>query len=504
MQAAMFGETALALAVADRRRFLSDEPVRELHRRYLQSAAEAERAAEIARYGYEFADVDGTLAKVQRDTQERRDALERELRQKVPTAFTTAADIEPVPLADTASRLRSGEALTLLHVGSHGVYGFLADRTGRSLAWRTVVKREVIESLVRSLRRGGDVSTKPFPDVPYAEAARLYDLVFGPIRNRIGAYDKLIIVGDGPLQAMPYGLLLTNPIAAKPSTEEALRAANLPWLIRSHAIALVPSVRSLVIQRGSTATARLGKPLLGIGDPKLADAGSLARSIDVAGAFASPGGLADVTMLRRVASLPETAEELRAIAKLVGAPEEALLLGEQANERAIRTMPLSDYRLVVFATHGALAGEVTGTQEPGLVLSPPDQASREDDGFLALSEILNLRLDADLVLLSACNTGTSDGRPRAEGLSGLARGFFSAGARGLVVTHWYIPSESAVKVTTGLIAERQHHPEMDWAEAHRAATLAVMDKEGPALWSHPAYWGGFAVVGVMPLMNDKR
>ena len=174
------------------------------------------------------------------------------------------------------------------------------------------------------------------------------------------------------------------------------------------------------------------------------------------------------------------------------------MLGAGATERAVRAAPLSDYRIVAFATHGALAGEVTGTSEPGLVLTPPAAASREDDGFLALSEITGLRFDADLVMLSACNTAASDGRPRAEGLSGLARGFFNAGARSLLATHWAIPSVSSVKVTTGLIAHRAERPQADWAEALRAATLAVIDREGPGEWAHPAYWGGFAVIGVLP------
>lgn len=499
MQAAMFGETALALAVADLRRVLTDSALRDLQQRHRDASAEAERITAIAGYGFESGDVEGTLARAHKEAVDRRDRLGREMSGKMPPAFTSVADIEPAPLSETRARLRDGEALTLLHVGSHGIHGFLVDRTGQSIAWRTTIKREAVEQLVRSVRAGGDVSQGPFPPFPYADASKLHEAIFGPIREHLGRYGRLVIVGDGPLQAMPYGILLSQPIETPPSTREALRVAALPWLIRSHAIALSPSVRSFIAQRDGTFASQAGKPFLGIGDPKLSDANGAIRSIDIARAFgSSSSGLADVSMLRRLVSLPETADELRTIAKLLDAPEEGLLLRERANETAIRGMRLSDFKVVAFATHGVLAGQVTGSREPGLVLSPPEMASRLDDGFLALSEIADLRFDADLVMLSACNTGASDGRPRAEGLSGLARGFFSAGARSLLVTHWEIPSESSVKVTTGLIAERSRHPQSDWADAHRAATLRVIDAEGPAEWAHPAYWGGFAVVGVMP------
>ena len=503
LQAAMFGETALAVEVANQRRILADEATRDLHRRYLSALAEAERAAEIAGYTLESGDVDGARAAAQRAAEGRRDALARDFRARVPQALTAAADIDPVPLAEARARLRAGEALVLLHVGSHGLHGFLLDADGRSLAWRSPVRREALEGLVRSLRAGGD-ATHGIQPFPAADAARLHALIFGPAQDRLGAYDKLILVGDGPLQAMPYGLLLTRP-AEVPATPDGYRAASLPWLIRSHALALLPSVRTLVAQRSDALASRAAKPFLGIGDPsfgqpetRVADASGALRGIDVSGAFQTRTGLADVGVLRRLVGLPETADELRAIAALLGAPPGSLMLGAGATERAVRAAPLSDYRIVAFATHGALAGEVTGTSEPGLVLTPPAAASREDDGFLALSEITGLRFDADLVMLSACNTAASDGRPRAEGLSGLARGFFNAGARSLLATHWAIPSISSVKVTTGLIAHRAERPQADWAEALRAATLAVIDREGPGEWAHPAYWGGFAVIGVLP------
>ena len=113
---------------------------------------------------------------------------------------------------------------------------------------------------------------------------------------------------------------------------------------------------------------------------------------------------------------------------------------------------LSRFRVLAFATHGILAGEVSGIVEPGLVLSPEaESADQSKSGYLALSDIMGMNLDADMVILSACNTGGADGRPRAETMSGLARGFISSGARQLMVTLWSIPSDPTTRLTTGTV-----------------------------------------------------
>ena len=141
------------------------------------------------------------------------------------------------------------------------------------------------------------------------------------------------------------------------------------------------------------------------------------------------GGLADVAFLRVQTPLPDTADELCAVAKDVHADLGEIRLGARATEREVKRLSeekgdgrLSDYRIVHFATHGALAGQVQGNSEPGLLLTPPVTASEEDDGYLTASEIAGLKLDADWVILSACNTAAG-GAQGAEALSGLARAY---------------------------------------------------------------------------------
>ena len=145
-----------------------------------------------------------------------------------------------------------------------------------------------------------------------------------------------------------------------------------------------------------------------------------------------------------------------------------------------------------FATHGALAGQVTGNNEPGLLLTPPDKPSEEDDGYLTASEIAALKLDADWVILSACNTAAG-GAKGAEALSGLARAFFYAQARALLVSHWAVNSDATVKLVTGAMG-RLANKDIGRAEAVRQAMLALIDHGEPGE-AHPAFWAPFVVVG---------
>ena len=118
--------------------------------------------------------------------------------------------------------------------------------------------------------------------------------------------------------------------------------------------------------------------------------------------------------------LPDTADELKAVALKLGAPSADIHLGRDASETTVKRAPLADYRIVYFATHGLVAGDIKGLAEPSLALTIPPQASVDDDGLLTASEVAQLKLNADWVVLSACNTIAGD-KPGAEALSGLAR-----------------------------------------------------------------------------------
>jgi CHAT domain-containing protein len=148
--------------------------------------------------------------------------------------------------------------------------------------------------------------------------------------------------------------------------------------------------------------------------------------------------------------LPDTAEELKSVATALQVdPSKVLHLGKAANEKTVKSLDLSRYRIVAFSTHGLVPGDLDGLTEPALALTAPEVADVEGDGLLTMEEILVLRLNADWVVLSACNTAAGSGAG-AEAASGLGRAFFYAGSKALLVTNGSVHSVSARELVIGI------------------------------------------------------
>jgi CHAT domain-containing protein len=362
------------------------------------------------------------------------------------------------------------------------------------------------------LNKAPGPSEPPLP-FDHPRAYKLYAGLFGEVQELlIGKH--LLIVPSGPLTQLPFQVLLTRP----PTSGDHRAVA---WLAREHAITVLPAVSSLKALRRVGKPSTAPKPMIGFGnplldgpDPRHAGRTKLARENQGCQArpqrlaeFAGPrlgvqrvetrSGLAEVSHIKMQVPLPETADELCAVAQDVKADGRDIRLGAQATEREIKRLSasgeLAKYRMVHFATHGFLAGQLDGTHEPGLILTPPDKATEEDDGYLSASEIATLKLDADWVILSACNTAAG-AATSAEALSGLARAFIYAQARALLVSHWEVYSDATVKLITASVREMARDPKVGRAEALRRSMLALIDKGEPHE-AHPAYWAPFVVVG---------
>jgi CHAT domain-containing protein len=173
-------------------------------------------------------------------------------------------------------------------------------------------------------------------------------------------------------------------------------------------------------------------------------------------------------------------------------------LGDAATVTAVKQARLDQYRIIYFATHALVAGEVEKyakiKAEPALALSLPDQPTELDDGLLTASEVAQFKLDADMVVLSACNTASGD-KPGAEALSGLARAFFYAGARSLIVSHWPVESDSTVKLMTTTFSAMAKDPKLTPSQALTKSMLAMIDDPNNPEAANPALWGPFVVVG---------
>jgi CHAT domain-containing protein len=199
-------------------------------------------------------------------------------------------------------------------------------------------------------------------------------------------------------------------------------------------------------------------------------------------------------MIRALAALPDTGNEIQNVAKVFGSTGQ-WRLGEAAKEEDVRRLQLDQYRVLYFATHGLLPGELKCQVEPALVLTPPEIAAKEKskDGLLQASEISTLKINADLVVLSACNTAGSPGKTGGgEALSGLAEAFFYAGAKGLVVSHWQVPSEPTSKLMINMFRLIKKDFSGGAAKALSSAQYVLSTNPKTA---HPYYWAAFTVIG---------
>jgi CHAT domain-containing protein/tetratricopeptide (TPR) repeat protein len=362
-------------------------------------------------------------------------------------------------------------------------------------------------------------------------AHELYKALLGPVESMIKG-KRLLIVPSGPLTSLPFNVLVMEaPKTAIPETLAQYR--DVTWLGSRTALTVLPSVSSLKALRQFAKTSRATKPYLGIGNPlldgpqddpvfgavykKLAELARTKRcsqGIDQVALARAPrsvrsiaslfrGAQVDIEQIRYQVALPEAADELCAVARRLGVPDSEILLGANATEARLKDLSdqgrLADYAIVHFATHGALSGQVQGSAEPGLILTPPPKGTSDpkalerDDGFLTASEIAALKLDADWVILSACNTAGAQGEGT-EALSGMARAFFYAGARTLLVSHWAVGTNAAVKLTTRTFDELKAHPEIGRAEAFRRSMMELIEK-GSLAEAHPSQWAPFVVVG---------
>jgi CHAT domain-containing protein/tetratricopeptide (TPR) repeat protein len=517
------GDPKLATLVRERQDLVAEWQKREVLRNVWlgQESARRNRQAEAENHG-RMAGIDRRLAEI--------DA-------KLVAEFPDYASLaSPAPLAvdEVQALLGSNEALVLFLDTAEWQTTpgetFIWVVTANDVRWvRSDLGSETLSREVQALRCGLDAAawaktrcaeftgrSHPVGPLPFdhARAHAVYKALFGQVEDLIR--DKhLLIVPSGALTQLPFQVLVTAPSVNADHKSAA-------WLIREHALTVLPAVSSLKALRRVGKRSAATKPLIGFGNPLLdgpdstyaeyarraRDKQSCPKTIwqRVTGFFRIRSGvrpmelrsgLADPSKLRVLAPLPETADELCAVARDLGADVSEIRLGAHATEHEVKTLSrsgeLAQYRIAHFATHGAMAGELDGASEPGLIFTPPPHASEDDDGYLSASEIAGLRLDADWVILSACNTAAGAATD-AQALSGLARAFIYAQARALLVSHWAVDSNATVKLITAAMREIGRDRTVGRAEALRRAMLAMTDK-GTAHEAHPAYWAPFIVVG---------
>ena len=455
--------------------------------------------------------------------------LRAELTRKHPR-FAQMLQPKPPSSAAVASVMAEGEALIAVFVGTRTTYVWSLSRQGSLHFARASLSSEALRSSVQTLRRSLDPnvsSLQAIPEFDVDAAYRLYEALLVPVREGWDGRRSLIIVPHGDLSQLPFSLLSSAPYHSPAGPEEILfeRYRNVEWLARHYGVTHFPSTSAFVAQRNHRSGLQTVRTFGGIGNPvftagqreegeaaegQAAARVALLRNLRVERVEAvdplsgARSQVRNASGLAQVPPLPETADEVKEIAAVLGASEaEDIFLGVRASESTVKSGTLAGRRFLVFATHGLVAGDLDGLDQPALALSSPEATGeRGEDGLLKMSEILGLKLDAQLVVLSACNTAAGEGAG-AEAVSGLGKAFFYAGARSLLVTHWPVETTSAKALTTEAF-RRLQQPKTAADEALRQAMNVLMDEKG--YWgarrkaylfsyAHPIFWAPFALVG---------
>ena len=478
----------------------------------VQDREELER--EITRLRFQIAATSNDQAAAAAELDRQREALEGRLvtidgELQANSAFR-AVDDSPVTVAEVRAALRPGEAFFKVTEVRNYAFGILIDGQGAQI-YRLARNNATINALAGRVRRsidGGDDNALPVYDVGAARA--VFQLVTGPVEARLLSAQTLIVDPSGPLEQLPIGVLVTDK--ASVDSFKATRVRNqydysqVNFLSRRLVLSSALSPRSLIVAR-SLPESNAPLPFMGFAEHM-----PVAMSAEVAGQMIGIGSGCQVEQsaiakLSRELAPIDKRELVRAGAAL-GLAETPMLTGAAFSDSAvIKRTDLDQFQVLHFATHGVTEGEWGCAKSPPALVTSMGEAG--SDGILSFNEIARLRLDANLVVLSACNTasGLSQEEARAAGqeeagntLEGLVRSFLAANARAVLTTYWPISDEGE---SEALIEDFYRSARQGTiGDALRTAQTEVMSV---AKSSHPIYWGAFFIVGDAnkPLLSGR-
>jgi CHAT domain-containing protein/Tfp pilus assembly protein PilF len=477
-----------------------------------------------------------------KQTESERTEIEASLWRDYPR-YMELEEPRPVTVKDLQqSALRPHETLLAYFRLPKHLLIFLVSRDDFQLL-RVPVERAELDALVKQVRQpmeaGGrlDALAKLDP----ALLNRLYTLLLKPVQDKLPANGRVLVVGDGPLYTLPFEMLVKRWGEADQKTFAAKRKADLSQFgtldyAGAHwQFSYLPSLASLAIQRASVKKPlkiNFSQNLLAFADPVF----ERADQIPTAAMRAVLQDLAGLSGGRvNIPRLPETADEVAAVAKILGG-ENSLYLREAAQESRVKKSDLTQSRYLHFATHGLLGGEFARLKgyvgeadempvgmakdakrtrnlsvvedeesapvkppikgQPALVLTLVGDLAGED-GLLTMTEVMSLKMKADLVVLSACNTAGERVETRnGEGFAGLTRAFMHAGARGLLVSHWSVESLSTRDLITDFFQRQKAGATTPEALAAAQADIrSSRDEQLHVSRAHPFFWAPFVHVG---------
>jgi CHAT domain-containing protein len=433
------------------------------------------------------------------------DALNDQLRTLHPgywaLIYPPPATVDELRVGEAAapSLLHDNEALILMMTPAGSARGLVFAVSREAVGWAEIgASGESLRETVRTLRSqidpNGYGAAAPAAGhrrlrrpMDRAAAYGLYRALLGDpaIQAVIAPKSVILFAPSGPLNSLPPGLLVTSAPAGGRAMDHdpaTLRATH--WLLRDKAVAVIPSVVGRRLQSHVQGLSSL--PLLAFADPDFSREPALAQ-------MASPSGpeAESLQALAHLPALPGARLEAEALRRVLGGGQESLLMGGRASKVALLHWNsdgrLKQVRVLSFSTHGLVPGDL-GLEEPALVLGGDGHGH---NGLLTASDAARLRLNADWVILSACNTASPD-LSHSDGVSAMARAFFFAGAKALIVSHWQVRDDVASRLIPDVLLRERSG--LSRAEAMREASLAILDDPSMKA-ADPFAWAPFVVIG---------
>jgi CHAT domain-containing protein/Tfp pilus assembly protein PilF len=411
-----------------------------------------------------------------RDLDEEYLDLMRDIRQENP-GYADLTTVEPLRLNEVYDQLDDQTVLLEYSLGKKESFVFTV--TKNNLAVYSLANEKVISDSIRELN---DVIAKPEQVYETTEgahhkllqtASRLYQLLIQPAISQLSGKQRLIIAPDGALNALPFEVLVTQKV-----NEKNIKFAQVPYLVKNFEINYLPSasILSAIRQRANKIENQsLQKNLIGFADAVYSNPKEV-NANDNLGYFG----------MMNLSSLPGTRKELEAIAQLYPVGTVSTFFGMKASESAFKSSQISQFKKLHFALHGEINQD--RPEFSSLVFSA-DKNGKED-GYLTLREILDLRLNADLVVLSACKTALGQ-QIRGEGIKSFARAFLYSGTPSVVVTLWNVSDQSTVEFMKSFYSNLEAK-NMNKAAALKNARLKLIHSQ---FYNHPYYWAPFVLVG---------
>jgi len=338
-------------------------------------------------------------------------------------------------------------------------------------------------ALVARLRASIEPTAAGLPAFDVADATTIYADTIAPFASVLPGIHELVVAPSGPLLALPFALLPTGKV-------NPADLADAPWLVRDTTLAYVPAAANFVALRKIEGSSAATQPWFGFGDFQPVTFAQAAATYNPATCHDSAAEFAGLP------ELPYAKLELAAGAAVFSASPSDELLGPDFTVPNVEAAALKNYRILHFATHALLPTDLPCQESPAIVTSAPPGATSAAQAELTTADVTNLKLDANLVVLSACNTG--GGAAGGEALSGLARSFFYAGARALMVTQWSVNDQVSAYLVADTLSRIHDGGAGGAAGSLRAAQLALIAGAGHGMSAdvaNPFFWAAFAVIG---------